>query len=430
MMNGLDKVKQKPFILGFILLYVLPPIGMAWFVGCAILEWRSQISKKHALPTDLISLLLALMAIASIGSVLINWQVTDLLSTLILIGYLGIYMYWLRHPEHLHIRQFVWITIWGGVYIFFSEKVLNLIPHDSIVGTAVSFLTGHFLFGYRGMPRLYGSTFNPNYACYLLILALAFLSVELLRALQLKNKQLIVLSLLILPILDLGIYQTGSRAGFAIMFLIHLLFLYKLSIRAFIPVAALVMISAPFLYQWMPRSGGTESSMAKRIEIWGNSWHIFTENPFFGATTFGFGRDYAALNGEMIPHAHDLFLSVLSSSGIFCGLFFLAVIVINTFQLFKAQRMSAKTNYSAALFLFSLPTIILYGIMDFTLSSPQVMIMVLVLLSYWVRYSARMNQFARLHKTIKLVLGNRVHFGNRRRQKPAMLQTFKGASGR
>ncbi|MET1248843.1 O-antigen ligase family protein [Sporolactobacillus sp. STCC-11] len=430
MMNGLDKVKQQPMILGFILLYVLPPIGMAWFIGCAVMEWRAQIMKKLALPTDLISPLLALMAMASIGSVLINWQITDLLSTLILTGYLGIYLFWLRHPEHLHIRQFVWITIWGGVYIFFSEKLLNLIPNDSMIGTAASFMTGHFLFGYKGIPRLFGSTFNPNYACYLLILALAFLSVELLRAIQVKNKQLIVLSLLIMPMLDIGIYETGSRAGFMIMLMLHLLFLYKLSMRIFIPIAAMTLISAPFIYQLMPRSGGTESSMAKRIEIWGNSWHIFQQNPFFGATTLGFGRDYAALNGEMIPHAHDLFLSILSSSGIFCGLFFIAVILISAYHLYTSQRISAKTNYSATLFLFSLPTIILYGIMDFTLSSPQVMIIVLVLLTYWSRYTARMVQFTRLHKVMKQFLNNKLRFKKKRQSKPAMLQTSKGISGR
>ncbi|MDF2911008.1 MAG: O-antigen ligase protein [Sporolactobacillus laevolacticus] len=429
MINGLAKVKQQPIILGLILLYVLPPVGMAWFVGYALLEWRAQFMEKKSLPTDLISLLLALMAASSIGAVLVSWQVADLLSTLILVGYLGIYLFWLRHPEQLHIRQFAWITIWGGVYIYFSEKLLSMIPKESIFGQAASFLTGHVLFGYNGKPRLYGSTFNPNYGCYLLILALAFLSVELLRAIHMKNTQLIVLSLLIIPVLDLGIYETGSRAGFVIMLLLHLLFLYKLSLRIFIPIAAIVLVSAPFLYHWMPRSNGTESSMAKRLEIWGNSWHIFTENPFFGATTLGFRRDYAALNGELIPHAHDLFLAIFSSSGVFCGLFFLFVLGISGYSLIKAQRLSTKTNYQTSLFLFALPTIIAYGIMDFTLSSPQVMIMVLILLSYWTRYAARMNQFMRLQKTLKRFLNGKVQM-TKKSSKPAMLQTSKELSGK
>ncbi|MCL1632071.1 O-antigen ligase family protein [Sporolactobacillus sp. CPB3-1] len=430
MMYALNKVKQNPFLAGFVLLYVLPPVGMAWFVYFAAQELRNQYAKRNSLPTDLISILLALMAMASIGSVLVTWQITDLFSTLILAGYLGIYLFWLRHPEYLQIRQFAWISIFGGVYIVLSERVLNFIPYDNLFGKAVSFMTGHFLFGYRGMPRLFGSAFNPNYACYLLILAAAFLSVELLQAIQKKNKQLIVLSLLIFPVLDFGIYQTGSRAGFAILILIHLLFFYKLSIKLFIPVALFTMASAPILYQWMPRSSDTEASMAKRLEIWGNSLKIFQENPFFGTTTFGFGRDYLAMNGEAIPHAHDLFLSILSSSGIFCGGFFIAVIAVSTVHLFKAQRISARTNYLSNLFLFSLPTIILYGIMDFTLSSPQVMIMVLVLLSYWTRYTVRMNHFTHLHRSMRQLLEQKSRFHQKQRNEPVILQQSKNFPGR
>ncbi|MCO7175334.1 O-antigen ligase family protein [Sporolactobacillus kofuensis] len=430
MIYGLKKVKQQPLILGLILLYLLPPVGMAWFVGYAIIEWRAQFIEKKSIPTDLISILLALMAISSIGAVLVSWQVTDLASTLILVGYLGIYLFMLRHPEQLHIHQFTWITVFGGVYIFISDKLLNFIPKDTLIGQAASFLTGHFLFGYVGKPRLYGSTFNPNYACYLLILALAFLLVELLRAVHMKNTKLIALSLVILPLLDLGIYDTGSRAGFVIMFLLHLLFVYKLNLRLFFPIAALVIASAPFLYRWMPRSDGTESSMAKRIEIWGNSWHIFKENPVFGATSLGFGRDYAELNGQNIPHAHDLFLAIFSTSGVFCGLFFLFVLCISGFTLLRAQRLNTKTNDEASLFFFTMPTIIAYGIMDFELSSPQVLIIVLILLSYWTRYAAALNQFIWLRKITKLFLHTKIHLLKRKKSNAAMLQSYKEMSGK
>lgn len=433
MIYGLDKVKQHPMILGLIFLYILPPIGMAWFVCCAVKMLYDQFAAKKALPTDLISIFLAMTVVASLGSILISGRFFDLLSTAMLIGYFGIYLFWLRRPEQLRLRQFAWITIWGGVYIFFSEKLLTLIPDDSLIGTAVSFMTGHFLFGYKGVPRLYGSTFNPNYACYLLILAVACLSVELLRAIQLKKKATIFLSLMLMPLLDFAIYETGSRAGFVIMILLHLLFIFKLSKRLFVPAALFTVVCAKVLYDWMPRSSGTETSMAKRLEIWGNSWHIFQQNPFFGATNFGFLRVYSANNGSMIPHAHDLFLSILSSSGIFCALFFIAILLIGGYQLFKVQKISRNTklNYSATLFLFALPTIILYGILDFTLSSPQVMIMVLILLSYWTRFAAQMNQMTRFSRTLSEALHQRrTLFRERPVQEPATLQPAKDVSSR
>ncbi|GAY76921.1 hypothetical protein NBRC111894_2475 [Sporolactobacillus inulinus] len=48
MIYGLDKVKQHPMILGLIFLYILPPIGMAWFVCCAVKMLYDQFAaKKH-----------------------------------------------------------------------------------------------------------------------------------------------------------------------------------------------------------------------------------------------------------------------------------------------------------------------------------------------------------------------------------------------
>ncbi|RYM02926.1 O-antigen ligase domain-containing protein [Sporolactobacillus sp. THM7-7] len=424
-MNGEQTVQKQSLTIGLVLLYILPPMGMAWLVVFAISEWIDLIKQKHDFQKDFVTVLLVMMLLASIGAAISNRQFTDLLSTLILIGYLGIYLYTVNHPHQLPLKRFIWLTIFGGIYIFFSDKMLHFLNNSSPIGQAVSFLTGHFLFGYSGKHRLFGSTFNPNYACYLLILALAFLLVELLHAIRIRNKKSVVLMLVFMLILDFGIYETGSRAGFVIMLLLKLLFLFKLNRRWAIAASFLVVFFAPTIYQWIPRTDVTASSMDKRIYIWKTSLRIFMENPVFGTTSFGFREESTRLAGYMIPHAHDLFLAIFSTSGIFCGLFFIGLILISGYGLVKAQRIKHRNKYSADLFLFALPTIIAYGIMDLPLSSPQIMIVVLILMSFWMRYMKQMELFRSLPDPLSSFFGKGELAEKRKEKETASIRTLR-----
>ncbi|RYL88969.1 O-antigen ligase domain-containing protein [Sporolactobacillus sp. THM7-4] len=393
MASQIQEIKKNPIAAGLVVLFILPPLGMLWFVILGISEWL-DVKNKREMPTDMVSMLFILMMLASAGATMINLQPDYLLSTLMIGGYLSIYLYFLHHPDYLHLRQYLWITIFGGIYIYFSEKIFDLFSFTSPAGKVVALMTGHFLFGYMKHDRLFGSAFNPNYACYLLILALSFLLVEFLRAIRFRDNKRISVSLILLAILDLGIYETGSRAGFVIMLLLHLLFLFKWNKRWFITAAVATVLFSPSIYQWMPRSDDTGVSMDKRLEIWKTSLHIIAEHPVFGATSFGFRDDYVRLTGHAIPHAHDLFLAVFSISGVICGLFFIAIVMISGYRLIRLQMKAGNNSYYADLFLFSLPTIIAYGLMDFELSSPQILIIVFGLLSFWSRYMKRMRGVA------------------------------------
>lgn len=380
-------------MIGFALLYALPPVGMAWLAALGIMEWADMIKSKRSLPRDSISILFVLMTLASIGAALSNYQLMYLLSTLMIIAYFGIYLYFLHHPDLLQLRQFVWMTIFGGIYLYFSDKVFRLFSNHTVVGQGFSLMTGHLLLGFTKQNRLYGSAYNPNYACYLLILALAFLLVELLRALRQRNYRLVALAVILLPVLSFAIYDTGSRAGFIIMLLLQLLFFLRLDRRLFFAVTAAAAMLSPLVFRVMPRSENTGVSFDDRLYIWKNSIHIFTEQPLFGTTSIGFPNQYFNLTGHAISHAHNLFLAIFDSSGAVVGLFFIGVISISGYYLFQYLRKENKHRYSANLFLFSLPTIIAYGIMDFTLSSPQVLIIVLALVAFWTRCMARMRMF-------------------------------------
>lgn len=392
-MNGMKIIKNQPLMIGFILLYVLPPLGMAWLAALGVMEWTDMIKKRRSLPRDSISILFMLMALASVGAALINFQIIYLLSTLMILAYMGVYLYYLHHHEFLQIRQYVWITIFGGGYLYLSDKLFHFFSSHSLLGQGVSLMTGHLLLGFTKHNRLYGSAYNPNYACYLLILALAFLLVELLRAIRRKNYKMGAFCLALLPIISLAIYDTGSRAGFIIMLLLQLLFLAKLDKRLFFAVAGVIVLLSPFIFKFMPRSDNTSSSLGDRMSIWKNSIRIFFEQPLFGTTPVGFSSQYFKLTGHTVSHAHDLFLSIFDSSGVVVGLFFIAIMLFSGYSLFQCLRSDKKNRYSVNLFLFSLPTIIAYGIMDFTLSSPQVLLIVLALVAYWIRYTSQMHVF-------------------------------------
>lgn len=392
-MNGIKIIRNQPLMIGFILLYILPPLGIAWLAALGAVEWTDRVRKRRPLPKDAISILFMLMALASVGAALSTLRIFYLLSTLMILGYMGVYLYYLHHHEFLQIRQYVWITIFGGVYLYLSDKFFHLFSDHSLVGQGVALMTGHLLLGFTRENRLYGSAYNPNYACYLLILALAFLLVELLRAIGRNNYRTGALCLVLLPILGLAVYDTGSRAGFIIMLLLLLLFLAKLDKRLFFAASGGIVLLSPLIFRFMPRSENTSSSLGDRLTIWKNSLHIFFEQPLFGTTPLGFPIQYFNLTGRMVSHAHDLFLSIFDSSGVFVGLFFTAIMLFSGYLLFQCLRSDKKNRYAVNLFLFSLPTIIAYGIMDFTLSSPQVMLIVLALVAGWIRYTSQMRAF-------------------------------------
>ncbi|MFT8318984.1 MAG: O-antigen ligase family protein [Sporolactobacillus sp.] len=396
----LMNIKKQPLIWGFALLYVLPPIGMAWLLFFGINQTIQMIRQRKRQALDPISLLFLLAVTASVGATFVNRQLMDLLSVLMIAAFYGIYLYLYHHPEKLYFRQYTWLVIWGGIYLFVSDKIFSLIDHWVSIPAAVSIMTGHLLLGYNNFTRLYGSAYNPNYACYLLVLSLSFLLVEILRTLKLRNYHSISLMLLLVAALDLGIYETGSRAGFMIMIGLHLMFFLLYNKWAFGGVTALMVILTPIIYHWMPRAGSTEMSLSTRLVIWKNSFFIFMQHPIFGTTSLGFPDAYVSATGRNLSHPHNLFLAVFTSSGIVCGLLFTAIVTISAYFLIRAFRQDKRNRHKTTLFLFALPTILEYGIMDFTLSSPQVMLVVLALAAFWIRYLRQKGWLRNFHSIL------------------------------
>ncbi|WKB36480.1 hypothetical protein QS257_05080 [Terrilactibacillus sp. S3-3] len=118
---------------------------------------------------------------------------------------------------------------------------------------------------------------------------------------------------------------------------------------------------------------------------------FFLQHPMFGVTPLGFNPAYIQLTGEEMPHPHNLFLSFYSIFGIFSGTLFVIIVIWNGYKLLKllhsAERSGRRGHRFDDLFLFSMPTLIISGIFDFPLSSPQIAITTIIaLMCLWSSY--------------------------------------------
>ncbi|MFT8870657.1 MAG: O-antigen ligase family protein [Sporolactobacillus sp.] len=387
-----QSIKKQPLLWGIALLFVLPPVGMAWLLILAFASLIATFKKRQKLTIDLIAILLLAITAASLVVTLLKHGKMAFFSTLMMIGYSTVYLFLSSgRTAKLNVRLFAWIGIAGGLYITVSDKFFAWIMHIFVhLPNGLLLLDGNLLLGFRYRDRLFGSAYNPNYACYLLILALALLFVEWLCAIRKAQYRIIWLFALFALILDYGIYDTGSRAGFAIMLGLHLLFLLFYRKWLFVGLAILAGVLTPVIIHLMPRANSTHSSLVTRQDIWGNSLHVFFKHPWFGTTAFGFPHAYKAVAGSSQSHPHNIFLAIFASSGVICGLLFLLLLAAGVYWVFAALYHDGVQNYNAQLYLFALPTIIAYGMMDFTLSSPQIMLVVLALCAFWSDYLKRL----------------------------------------
>lgn len=390
MMALKQRIKDNPIMTSFILLYLLPPVGMACFVALGIYEICRSIKYKIPIPHNLMSLFFIVLFFSSLGATLSDYYLVDLVSPAIIVCFFGIYLCIARNSGVLRLKNYIWVSIFGGLYIYFFGKLLNGIPLSTLPGKCFGLLTGGMLLGYNHHDRLYGSAYNPNYASYLLVLAIAFLLAELLQAIKKGAEKQIAFSLLLLALLSFGVFDTGSRAGFISMLTLYGLFLLRMDKRAFIIVLGLCAANWHAIFAMMPRNSGTEISFATRLDIWKNSFYIFLQHPMFGVTPLGFNPAYIQLTGEEMPHPHNIFLSFYSIFGFFSGTLFIIIVVWNGYKLLKLLQAAGDNGGHGHryddLFLFSMPTLIISGLFDFPLSSPQIAITIIALMCLWSSY--------------------------------------------
>jgi O-antigen ligase len=151
----------------------------------------------------------------------------------------------------------------------------------------------------------------------------------------------------------------------------------------------LMGLNIKLLLSWMPRSSFLVESASKRTEIWKRSIHLWQENSLFGTTSFGFHKEYFYHFHEKMPHAHNMVLGIFTEFGSLGGIAFLIVVIINVYKVFTFYLSKQNNKVHLDVFLLSLPVILLTGVFDYVLYSPQVALMAIILLASWDKYTAR-----------------------------------------
>ncbi|WP_047153451.1 O-antigen ligase family protein [Aneurinibacillus tyrosinisolvens] len=348
-----------------------------------VIRWRTPIDFTVG-----IFFFLSLL-ISSIAASIELHNITYLASLLLVIGYLGFYLYVKQHGTLYLFRNWIWISIGGGLYIALLGWMQILFHVGFSTNGIWGLLTGTRLFGYDQMDRLFGSTYNPNFASFLLLYALALLLVVWLYKIHQRKRRITALFIGCLLVLSTAIIETGSRTGFAAMILLFFFFFFRLRLKNGIFALIGFLVSCPLLMKWLPRSESLGESMSDRKLIWETSLSIWEKHPLFGVTPNGFQDIYKAVIGQYVAHPHNIFLYFFVSYGTMGGLAFLLMVAVLLYRLLLTLKANRIHKEFLDAFLFLVPVILITGLFDFPMFSPQTALLAVGLLGHWEFYSRR-----------------------------------------
>ncbi|KQL51505.1 hypothetical protein AN964_21355 [Heyndrickxia shackletonii] len=393
--------REQPLAAALALLIVLPPIGILYMLTLGAMEMFRVIKGTREIPLDIITILFSILFLSTIGAAIQQQQWSYLSVSLSIIGFYGVYLFSMNLNKVTQMRHFSWVIIFGGIYQYLFGTFCLMLFRTGWTNKLFGYLTGSELLGFLSHKRLYGSAYNPNYSAFLLVFAMGFLLAELLKAIKMKVYKRIVLYCTFLVFLVAGIIETGSRSGFGVMLILFGIFLLRLSWKWSLFTASILIANGFWLYRFIPRSYDIFKNFETRLFIWKNSINLIKEYPSFGLTPLGFPTEYFNLTGHQAAHAHNIFLAFFTDFGILAGVVFVGITIIFMFQFLKML----KYNHSKSIFdwfLFSLPILGLTGILDFPLSSPQIALPAIIIVSKWQQYTLRANQSFKNRQTALL----------------------------
>lgn len=411
-MSFIDFCKKNSVICSLILCFVLPPVGIfLLFIDSFVSMYKKWEKQKNNL-FSITSVFFLCLLVATIGASIELKNAIYFTTSLLIMGYLGLYLKISSNDSNVSFKEFRWVMIFGGIY----SCLIGWISQKIVISPVVGLLTGTLLFGEptpTNYGRLIGSAYNPNFNIFLLLLALAFLLAEVLSVLRKKSYLTVFWQLAAVMILTMGIFDTGSRSGFAAMLCLFMIFFIRLNKFSFIFVFILSIFQYKRLFKLMPRSEWVNNSMNTRIQVWENSLKLWEQHPIFGTTPFGFKQEFANLLQRTystvpsslvnIPHAHDMYLGVFVEYGLVGGVAFLIFLGVNIWK--SIPFFFKEKNQFMEHFLLALPVIILTGILDEPIFSPQIAILAIFLLSYWDHYTEKIFIF----KPILSVVNSKFH---------------------
>lgn len=369
--------------IGVLLTFLLPPIGMLWLF---ILGWRQiqrMMNSSSKLTFNVTSFFFLCLMVSTIGAAITSKKLEYFLALAMLLGYLGLYLRAREIYRTSLFKRYQQMVIIGGCYSVLTQFIpLSLRAHPIwglLLGTK-------WIGGSNLDPRLVGSEYNPNFASFLLLLSFSFVLSRLFRQEKIVSSFKSVESLLVL-ILGYGIIATQSRACIVTMIVIFLLSLLRYRKKLGLWVSGVMVILSPFILHFMPRSSLIDTSTMVREEIWRNSIRIWELHPFFGTTPLGFKKAYSVFGGPPVPHAHNILLAFFSEYGTLGGLAFVIFLVWMVIKYLTLVKLPSDHKMMLESFVLSLPILLMTGIFDHPLSSPQTALAIIPLLAFWDRYT-------------------------------------------
>lgn len=371
-------------------LFILPPIGIIWLIGMGICHGINRMLRKenlHILHPPTFFFFVA--SLASIGACLRTEKVVYACIPVMILGYFGMYLYIKDKRSAWRLHHFSRMLIIGGLYVAMVGQFQLQEEYTYGGDWRIGMLTGLMPLGLEETGRLFGSAYNPNFAAFLLLLALSSLIVGALQASEnFKRKKIsfILHTALALPI-GTAIIQTGSRTGVAIMIVLLILFAWKISrwvSASLLAFCCICLLYTGSLSNVIPRFESMSQSFETRQVIWEHSIQVWQTSPLFGVTPLGFQETYALFDKAGVAHAHNLLLGLFCEYGVLGGTAFLFLVIWYIHKAVKAI-MPSQQHKKPGLFLFSLPILPLTGIFDHPLASPQTALLAIILLAGWER---------------------------------------------
>jgi O-antigen ligase len=391
MINAILNTVKKNFIeISIFLCFILPPVGIALFVftGWHYLHHICKEGKRINLSPGLF--LISCLFVSSIGAAIAMDDYSYFLVSALLLAYFGLYLKIKNNSVKKTIHAFKWITIFGGVYFYcmypVQQELMNQKITSYFMGTA---LIGHL--NVQHYERLIGSAYNPNFSVALLLFGLAFLLAEFYKNIRRTFYRKAVLQAVVIGMFIHAIFLTGSRAGFSIMLIIFILIIFRWNKIWATLFVLLLGMSSHLILKWMPRSEQLMESTDIRKEIWRNSFELWQDHSLFGITALGFYKEYFYDFNERIPHAHNLIMGIFTEYGALGGIAFVIVVIINMYKVASFYLSKPDNKEHLDIFLLSLPVMLLTGVFDYVLYSPQVAVLAIILMACWDKYTERLH---------------------------------------
>lgn len=286
-----------------------------------------------------------------------------LLLAFFVISALGLYFNDLGIGKSVRVLNWYIAFLLGAFFGYYSKKTtINIAIYVYIVSYLLLFLV-HWKIGdgvgYMG-DRYAGIQPSPNAKGELIGIGIIFLVFSIVKAFETKNYYIIGLNVLLIALSVPILIETGSRTAFfiTVFMCVMVLFMeYKNKKVSWVAVGVVFLIVIGLYFSKLGenrifkniQNPLSTSSFQSRLPIFNVAWECFKEKPFLGygftnyKTCFSKHRQdmtkkYKIVE-ETVPHAHNIFLQLLSETGILGFLTIILFIIFTLINGFKKFRL-------------------------------------------------------------------------------------------